>query len=273
MNTISLGPLAIPLPLLLLFLAAVSAQWLYARQVDRSDVALAQQGERGLFIALLLGVVGARVVYVLTWSSAYLAAPWSVLNIRDGGFDPWGGVLSALCTLVWMLVRGYGPPRAMATAGGAALMAFSFAQLGTQHYLQALHPALPDLRLVDLDGRIQPLQAWRGRPLVVNVWATWCGPCRREMPVLAAAQKTHTEVDFVFANQGEEVSDVRTYLQQSTLDLRGVLLDPGSEVSKHYGVRGFPTTLFIDAEGKLQHARVGELSAGSLAEGLESIRQ
>jgi thioredoxin-related protein len=50
------------------------------------------------------------------------------------------------------------------------------------------------------------------------------------------------------------------------------LLDPGSEVSQHYGVRGFPTTLFIDAEGKLQHARVGELSTGSLAEGLEAIR-
>lgn len=272
MNTISLGPLAIPLPLLLVFLASLAAQWMYSREVDHQQVEQARRGERGLFIALMAGVLGARLVYVLTWSSAYLAAPWSVLNIRDGGFHAWGGVLSALAALLWMVWRGYGPPRALATAGGAALVAFSLALFGSQHYLQALHPPLPDLPLQTLDGRQQSLQAWRGRPLVINVWATWCGPCRREMPVLAEAQRTHVDVDIVFANQGEAASEVTAFLEHSALDLQNVLLDPGSEVSRHYGVRGFPTTLFIDAEGRLQHARVGELSMGSLAEGLAAIR-
>jgi len=152
MNTISLGPLAIPLPLLLVFLASLAAQWMYAREVDRQQVEQAQRGERGLFIALIVGVLGARLVYVLTWSSGYLAAPWSVLNIRDGGFDAWGGVLSALAALLWVLWRGYGSRRALATAGGAALVAFSLALFGSQHYLQALHPPLPTLPLQALDG-------------------------------------------------------------------------------------------------------------------------
>ena len=272
MNTISLGPLAIPLPLLLVFLASLAAQWMYAHEVDRQQVEQAQRGERGLFIALIAGVLGARLVYVATWSTGYLAEPWSVLNIRDGGFHAWGGVLSALAALLWMLWRGYGPRRALATAGGAALVAFSLALFGSQHYLQALHPPLPTLPLQALDGTQKSLQEWQGRPLIINVWATWCGPCRREMPVLAEAQRTHADVQVVFANQGESASEVNAYLEQSALRLQNVLLDPGSEVSQHYGVRGFPTTLFIDAEGKLQHARVGELSTGSLAEWLEAIR-
>src|SRR3546814_7473677 len=67
-----------------------------------------------------------------------------------------------------------------------------------------------------------------GEPMVVNLWATWCPPCRREMPVLAKAQEERGDVTFVFVNQGESESEIRDYLRESHLQLSNVLLDPFS---------------------------------------------
>ncbi len=71
--------------------------------------------------------------------------------------------------------------------------------------LSALHSSqqIPDISVRDIDGQPVSLQDLAGKPLVINLWATWCPPCRREMPVLAAAQQANPDVRFVFVNQGE----------------------------------------------------------------------
>jgi thiol-disulfide isomerase/thioredoxin len=115
-------------------------------------------------------------------------------------------------------------------------------------------------------------RAARGRPLVVNLWASWCGPCRAEMPTLAAAQQREPGVGFLFVNQGESASAVRAYLVDQDLPLREVLLDSGSRLGAAVGSRGLPTTLFYDARGKRIGAHFGVLNAAALQSRLREMR-
>ncbi|KAG1437283.1 hypothetical protein G6F57_020315 [Rhizopus arrhizus] len=96
---------------------------------------------------------------------------------------------------------------------------------------------LPTLQVTDLQGGQVDLQQFRGSPLVLNLWATWCGPCRREMPVLAAAQQAHADVQFVFLTQGETLDEVQGFLADERLVLGNVLLDDDAAASTVLGVQ------------------------------------
>jgi thiol-disulfide isomerase/thioredoxin len=132
--------------------------------------------------------------------------------------------------------------------------------------------ALPSLPLRTLEGEPVLLGAIaKGRPTVVNLWATWCPPCREEMPQLASAQQRETAVQFVFANQGESAAVVRRYLYDEILALDNVLLDPDSRLSRAVGAKGLPTTLFYDARGRLVDRHAGALSKAALARKLQAL--
>ena len=134
-------------------------------------------------------------------------------------------------------------------------------------------PALSEKQVTLLDGGTTTLAALAdGKPLVVNLWASWCPPCRREMPVLAAAQQRETGVSFVFANQAESRASVLRYLAASTLDLANVTLDPYTELGSIAGSGMLPATLFYDAEGRLVATHLGALSAPALDKKLARLR-
>jgi thiol-disulfide isomerase/thioredoxin len=124
-----------------------------------------------------------------------------------------------------------------------------------------------------IDGAPAALSAFHGKPTVINLWASWCPPCRREMPAFAKAQASNPDVNFVFLNQGEAPPDVAQFLAQHAPALRNVLLDPAGEASRKLSNRGLPATLFLDAQGRLVDLRVGELSTASLAQRLEAIQK
>ena len=124
---------------------------------------------------------------------------------------------------------------------------------------------LSDAVLTGIDGRSTRLVALKGQPIVVNLWATWCPPCRREMPALAAAQAWYDDVHIVFANQGEDAGTIQRYLDAEGLDLDLVLVDRLSQLSQDAGARGLPTTLFFDAKGRLIDVHVGELTRAGIA--------
>ena len=87
-----------------------------------------------------------------------------------------------------------------------------------------------------------------------------------------AAQQAESGIRFVFVNQGESATDVARFLNDQQLKLKSVLLDPLGILAKETGTMAYPTTLFYDAQGQLQATHVGELSAASLANKLQTIR-
>lgn len=223
-----------------------------------------------IFDMFFIGVLVARLAFVLRWLPAYLAEPWSVLRIGDGGFTWWAGLLAALGWGAWKL-RQTPSLRVPLLAGSVAGLLAWGALLGSMWLMHQSSVELPTTEMTTLDDERVTLSAMSGQPLVVNLWATWCPPCRREMPVLAKAQESTPGVGFVFVNQGEGPEQIRDYLQAEGLSLDNVLLDPFSSLMNEMGARGLPTTLFFDADGRLVDFHMGELTGAGLASKLQAV--
>ncbi|MCS7068967.1 TlpA family protein disulfide reductase [Meiothermus sp.] len=130
---------------------------------------------------------------------------------------------------------------------------------------------LPSLTVKQMDGQTAKLTDFKGKPLVLNAWATWCGPCRREMPLLLKAAKANPEVRFVFLNISDGPEAVRAFENELGLKIPNVLLDPEAKLSDPLRIQGLPVTLFYDAEGTLVNRHIGEISAAELAELLKAF--
>jgi thiol-disulfide isomerase/thioredoxin len=266
MLTVNLGPLSVPLTLLLLMVAL-----LVAAQVGHVIGRAQKTGIVNILSDMLIAaVLTARIAFVVLWFDTYRSAPWSMLDIRDGGFSAWAGMGAALLVALW---RGWRMPavrKPLMLGLAAGVLVWGATMYVGQHLTQ--NPTLPTESLTTLAGSPTDLaEQAGGLPMVVNLWATWCPPCRREMPVLAAAQKRETGVRFVFVNQGEDRATAQRYLNDSQLDLANVLLDPGSHLGRAVGSGSLPTTLFYDASGDLVDTHLGAVSAASLASKLNHL--
>ncbi|MDM7943051.1 MAG: TlpA disulfide reductase family protein [Hydrogenophaga sp.] len=276
MLSLSLGPIALPLAPVLLLLAVAGASWLatrLARKATGENPSMASGELAGNTVthAALLGLLAARLAYLALHADAYLASPWAVFDLRDGGWNGPAGLLTGLGWLVW---RGFRRPELRRPLGVSGAAGVGFWALAT--FLAGLggSPAMPAVQLVALDRApsVSLSEAARGRPVAVNLWASWCGPCRVEMPVLAAAQQRETRVGFLFVNQGETPEAVQAYLRREGLPLREVLLDRGSTLGQAIGSRGLPVTLFYDAQGRQVDAHFGILNAAALESRLRQLR-
>ena len=266
MAALQLGPLAFPLGPLLWFAALLLAQSLASRLAGP----LARAAADAVWLAALAGFATARVVFVAASADAYLASPWSVLDIRDGGWSPWAGVAAALAVLAWRAWRAAPLRRAL---GAAALAAAALWGLATT--LLGVHdrPALPALALSTPDGTAAELRTLvQGRPAVINLWASWCAPCRVELPAFAQAQQRTPGVRFLFVNQGEDAVVVGRFLAAQPFTLDDVWLDTASRLGPAIGSSGLPTTLFVDARGRVVERHFGMLSAASLASRLRTLQ-
>lgn len=264
-EALTLGPLVLPMMVVLALVSQLTA-FVVGGRVARAaglDIDLA------LYKLLAVTVVASRLAFVWQFRQAYLEAPWSILDIRDGGWEPQIGVIAAWMYALTIIRRQPAVRRALLAGLGSATALWVVGSL----VLLALprEPRhLPSVALPGFDGQTTSMLSFEGKPTVVNLWATWCPPCRREMPVLQEAQQRYPDVHFVFLNQGESAEQVQRYLAGSRLELRNVLLDRRGEASTQYG-RALPTTLFFDAGGKLVDQRVGELSHASLAQRLQVL--
>ncbi len=268
MLTMNLGPLHLPTSILLMIIALLIAAGV-GHFVGR------HQGTgigNVLIDMVLVALLVSRIAFVVIWFDKYRDLPWSIFDIRDGGFIPWIGLIAGLLVAIW---RGWQRPklrRALALGLMAGALAWIMSDVPGMLGMTS-QATLPLVALKTLAGEPTNLAALaKGKLMVVNLWASWCPPCRREMPVLAVAQHQETEVTFVFVNQGEDGTTVQHYLSGEEFGIVNVLLDSGTELGRSIGSTGLPTTLFYDAKGRMIDAHLGALSAASLASKLSELR-
>ncbi len=263
MLTLTIGTFAIALNHLLLITALILATLVGWRVAKRGG----ENPESVLFTLFLLGMLAARVSFVLMYWSYYQNDPLQIVDLRDGGFLAWPGVI---VLIIGALIYGWRRPllRKPLSAGVITGLAFwALTSLSLTLYEKGTH--LPDIALRNANGETVQLADYKGGPLVINLWATWCPPCRREMPVLESAQRQRPEVTFLFVNQAESMQSVATYLATQGLNLDNVLFDASGRLGQAVGSMALPTTLFYQPDGRLINSHLGELSQASLARAME----
>lgn len=266
-QALQIGPLSLPYSVLLT-LAAIALGGFLARRLAR---AAGTEAEPTLTHMLLVGLVAARLGFVWQWRQLYFANPLSILDIRDGGWEPTAGVVVALLFGLHRARHQAGLRKAVLAAVFTTGTVLLLGGIGTLLVSSSAVP-MPPLTLSSLQGRPVSLAGFAGKPTVVNLWATWCPPCQREMPVLQQAQAANPDVNIVFVNQGEEAPTIAAFLDRHGLALRNVLVDPQRRTGAALGHRALPTTLFFDAQGRLAGTRIGELSQATLTQRLASLR-
>jgi len=267
MLTLTLGPLTMALNHVLLLCALAIASlvgWRVARRGGQSP-------ESTLFNLFLLGLLCARLGFVLSYWPMFRDDPLQIIDLRDGGFLLWPGLLAVAAGALWQGWRRPGLRRPLAWGLFSGALFWVLGSLGSHLYSEGTR--LPELTLRNASDQPVALTAYRGRPLVVNIWATWCPPCRREMPVLQQAQHEHPDVTFLFVNQGETPQTVTTFLATTGLNLSHVLFDGSGQLAQRVGSMALPTTLFYNAEGRLVGSHLGELSRASLQHALHPLQR
>ena len=131
----------------------------------------------------------------------------------------------------------------------------------------------PDFQFQDVDGQFAFLSDLRGNPVLINFWASWCGPCRYEMPFIQEVYEEWSGQGLVVLaiNKGESLSTVKDFMQSYNLSFPA-LLDINQYVALEYNIRSIPTTFFIDKDGIIQAIKVGPfLSKAEIENSLSKI--
>ena len=123
----------------------------------------------------------------------------------------------------------------------------------------------PDFTLRDLDGGTVRLADLRGRPVIVNFWASWCRPCREEFPMLQAAFERHADEGLAVIGvvYQDRTAPARTFMERHGATWTAVM-DPDDRVATAYNILGPPETFFIGRDGRIVARHIGQLSAASL---------
>lgn len=260
---ISLGALTLALERLIAVFGVIAfvaaASWI-ARRHGRDS-------EKAAWRSVLVGLVAARFGFAAQNWPAFAVEPLSVLYVWQGGFSPLAGLAAGAIVLILSLRRSPALVwMGIAFAGSAAL-----SLAATALFLDSVQRPWPHgLVFQSLAGEAVAIDDLKGRAYVINLWATWCPPCQREMPMLTE-EAARSAVPILLVNQGEDAAKVRTWLDRRRLAATHVVLDRDQSTAAAVGSAGLPTTLFVDSNGVIRELHAGEISRAGLLAGLRKL--
>lgn len=280
---IDLGGLLVSTSKLAFLLFALLSVWVVGRLGRRfgaNDAFLGQTAER----TILAGIIGARAAFVAENPSIYRPAPYTALYFWQPGYIVWAGLAAgALYAGLRLARRGAWRSNLAILASGILLplALYLVATATSGQFLGAnrlrVGQRVPPLALVDLGGNPVSLKKLRGYPVVLNIWATWCYACRREMPLLSRTYQAYGDsgLKLVGVDLAESEPRVHAFLDQIPVSYP-IWLDPPSAAAQgapsptnaffdKAGGIGLPTTIFIDKRGVIRSISIGELSRPALA--------
>ena len=263
-SSMNIGPLALPAGPLVLFIGVAVALLACRFSGERRA-----EAESAIITATLIGLCVGRLVFVLQYLPSYRGNVLHMLDIRDEGFVAIPGIAAGIVVILFIAIRRTAIRRPVAVAATLGLIAWSAGGAIADRSGDPMR--VPSIAVYDEAGTPQYLARHNGKPLVVNLWATWCGPCRAEMPVLAQAQANHTELDLVFVNQGESHETVNGFLTGLGVQIGNSRFDPQLTLAKSTQVTAYPTTLFYDAEGRLLEKHLGRFSEATFEAALARL--
>ena len=207
---------------------------------------------------VLWGFIGARIGHVIAFWLSFAEEPWRIIAIWQGGFSVAGAAVGVAIVSAWALWRSLAfVPAASALWAGVIAWQVILLDVAPREPV-----ALPTDPLATIESESLHLTSLveTDKPIIINLWATWCPPCRRELPMLATVAEQRDDVVFLFASQGETAGHVGRYLADNDIRPEHMLIDTSGVLARNYSTVGLPVTLFIGTDGLLAHTHVGEIS-------------
>ena len=239
--------------------------------------------------AFWLGLVGARLGFILQNWRAYQDTPWTTFYLWQPGYSlVFGAIVSGsyLLVRVWQRAEGenFAYLRVFASGFGVAALLIAGLMLSTRLDFGSKSlrrgDLVPNFRLQDVSGQPVELADLEGKAIVLNFWATWCPPCRREMPMLDTMNKAYADKGAVIVgiDVGESSQVVGRYISEVGVSypiwvdgFPSKDFDGTQALHRQFGGLGLPTTVFIDPGGIIRSFQVGELSAGIVQSKIEAM--
>ncbi len=285
----TIGPMLLPTRPMSVLLSLLIAIWVSGRIARYTGL---EQGwiQGAAETSAWLGLIGARLGFVIANWSAFRDAPWTALYFWQPGYLPYTGVLLGGAYALWRLSQRHLGERMVylrALGGGFAMgtlflggVLVSMGLLVSPNILR-IGDKVPDFTLQTLNGEKVSFSNLEGRGVVINFWATWCPPCRREMPLLDAVQEKYGSrgLSIVGIDLHEPPAAVRKYVESIGVKFPIWVdapqsrsgFDRTSELFNRFGGVGLPTTFFIYRNGTIQSVHIGELNRATLQNRAEEI--
>jgi thiol-disulfide isomerase/thioredoxin len=266
MSSLGFGIFAIKITQLLLLFCLVAALAIAQLVAWRKKVKIADASLQIVLAAL----IAARLAFVAIWFEQYRAMPLSMLDIRDGGFDVTSGLVAGAVLSAWHGWRQASLRTPLAAGTLTFLLAWIYISPSVHSLARDID--MPAATIRTFDGRQVRLQELaNGRPMVVNLWASWCPPCRREMPILVNAHGQRKNLAFVFVNEDSDLTAALRFMQEENVPPDMTVADPKGELMRAFRAGALPTTLFFSADGKLASVHVGALAEATLESELQKL--